>query len=578
MRDANRLIAYFSMEIGLEPHIPTYSGGLGVLAGDTLRAAADMGLPYAGVTLLYRDGYFTQKLVDGQQVETITAWKPEDVLDEMPQRGYVPIEGRRVHVRAFRLMLKGVTGRYVPVYFLDTDLPENTPDDRKITRALYTGNSDWRIKQEAVLGIGGRRMLRAFTHDVACFHMNEGHAIFLTVELLSEHLSRFDKNFIDEDAVRYARKQCVFTTHTPIEAGHDRFPIDRVRAIIGDHPVFHREDLYGKDGVLNTSILALNLSRFANGVARKHGEVSRAMFPSHTIDSITNGVHAGSWVSKPIASLFDQYVPGWRTVNSDLRLARAIPGDELWAAHQEAKHEMIDAIEELTGETFDPDILTICFARRATAYKRAAMLVSDAERLAGIARRCGKLQIIYGGKAHPHDGVGKGIIKQINDTIARIMGDSGADVRIVFLPNYDIGLARKLVAGADVWLNTPEPPMEASGTSGMKAALNGVPSLSTMDGWWIEGCVEGVTGWGIGEIPKVEGSLAGHKLGVSAADDLYHRDQQELYEKLEHAVVPTYYKSKHDWLEIMKSAISVNGSYFTTERMLRDYLMKAYDD
>lgn len=578
MRDPNRLIAYFSMEIGLEPHIPTYSGGLGVLAGDTLRAAADMGLPYAGVTLLYRDGYFTQRLVEGMQVETVTAWNPGEVLEEMPQRGYVPIEGRQVHVRAYRLMLRGVTGRYVPVYFLDTDVPENTPEDRKITRALYTGNSDWRIKQEAILGIGGRRMLRAFTHDVACFHMNEGHAIFLTVELLSEHLARYDKSFIDEEAVRYARMQCVFTTHTPIEAGHDRFPIDRVRAIIGDHPVFHRADLYGKDDVLNTSILALNLSRFANGVARKHGEVSRAMFPQHKVDSITNGVHAASWVSRPIAELYDKYVPAWRTVNSDLRLARAIPGDELWAAHQESKHELIDAVEELTGETFDPDVLTICFARRATAYKRAAMLVGDAERLADIARRCGRLQIVYGGKAHPHDGVGKGIIKQINDTIARIMGDSGADVRIVFLPNYDIGLARKLVAGADVWLNTPEPPMEASGTSGMKAALNGVPSLSTMDGWWIEGCVEGVTGWGVGEVPKVEGSLAGHKLGVSAAEDLYRRDQAELYDKLEYAVVPTYYKSRRDWLEIMKSAISVNGSYFTTERMLRDYLMKAYDD
>lgn len=574
MRDQNRLIAYFSMEIGLEPHIPTYSGGLGVLAGDTLRAAADMGLPYAGVTLLYRDGYFTQRLVNGQQVEDPTAWKPAEVLQEMPQRGYVPIEGRQVHVRAYRLMLRGVTGRYVPVYYLDTDVPENNEDDRKITRALYTGNSDWRIKQEAVLGIGGRRMLRAFTHDVACFHMNEGHAIFLTVELLSEHLARFDKNVIDEDAIRQARRQCVFTTHTPIEAGHDRFPIDRVQAIIGDHPVFHRPDLFGKDNVLNTTVLALNLSRFANGVARKHGEVSRSMFPHHKIDSITNGVHAASWAARPMARLFDQYVPAWRTVNSDLRLARAIPSDELWAAHQEAKVELIDAVEAHTGETFDAETFTICFARRATAYKRAAMLVSDPERLRRIARSAGGIQIVYAGKAHPHDGIGKGIIKQINDTIATI----GDGIRIVFLPNYDIGLARKLVAGSDVWLNTPEPPMEASGTSGMKAALNGVPSLSTMDGWWIEGCVEGVTGWGIGKVPQVESSLVGQKLGVGASAELYHRDAEEMYDKLEHAVLPAYYDSRSDWTEIMKSAISVNGSYFTTERMLRDYLMKAYDE
>ena len=578
MRDQNRLIAYFSMEIGLEPHIPTYSGGLGILAGDTLRAAADMGLPYAGVTLLYRDGYFSQRLVGGEQVEDATVWKPEQILEEMPQRGYVPIEGRQVIVRAYRLMLRGATGRYVPVYFLDTDVPENTPDDRMITRALYTGNSDWRIKQETVLGIGGRRMLRAFTHDVACFHMNEGHAVFLTVELLSEHLARFDKSAIDEECLRHARQRCVFTTHTPIEAGHDRFPIDRVRAIVGDHPVFHRADLYGRDNTLNTTILALNLSRFANGVARKHGEVSRAMFPQHRIDSITNGVHAASWACGPIARLFDRHVPAWRTVNSELRLVRGVPGPELWAAHQEAKRDLVGAVRGLTGESLDPDVFTICFARRSAAYKRAAMLVSDPERLRRIARAAGRIQILYAGKAHPHDGVGKGIIRQINETIARIAADSGSHIPIVFLPNYDIALARKLVAGSDLWLNTPEPPLEASGTSGMKAAINGVPSLSTMDGWWIEGCVEGETGWGIGEAPTIDGSLAGRKLGVEAASDLFQRDAHEMYEKLERIIVPLYYGQRDRWIDLMKSAIAVNGSYFTTERMLRDYMFKAYDD
>ncbi|MCC6676004.1 MAG: alpha-glucan family phosphorylase [Phycisphaerales bacterium] len=576
MRDQNRLIAYFSMEIGLEPHIPTYSGGLGVLAGDTLRAAADMGLPYAGVTLLYRDGYFTQRLEGGRQVEVPTAWKPEETLEEMPQRGYVPIEGRVVLVRAYRLILKGATGRYIPIYFLDTDLPENTPDDRKITRALYTGNSDWRIKQEAILGIGGRRMLRAFTHDVACFHMNEGHAVFLTVELLSEHLARFDKSQIDSECIRHARQRCVFTTHTPIEAGHDRFPIDRVRAIIGDHPVFHRPDLYGSEGTLNTTILALNMSRFANGVARKHGEVSRSMFPNHTIDSITNGVHAASWACGPVARLFDHHFPAWRTVNSELRLARGIPDDELWDAHQEAKHDLLDAVETLTDEPFDPDVFTIGFARRATAYKRAAMLISDPARLRTIARSAGRLQILYAGKAHPHDGAGKAIIAEINQAIAGL--NSPPDLRIAFLPNYDIALARKLVAGCDMWLNTPEPPLEASGTSGMKAALNGVPSFSTMDGWWIEGCVEGETGWGIGDIPTINAGLAGQKLGVGASESLFRHDAEELYRKLEHTIVPLYYGPRHLWIDVMKSAISINGSHFTTERMLRDYMMKAYDD
>ena len=577
MRDQNRLIAYFSMEIGLEPHIPTYSGGLGVLAGDTLRAAADMGLPYAGVTLLYRDGYFTQRLAEGRQVEDPTVWSPESVLEEMPQRGYVPIEGRQVIVRAFRLMLRGAAGHYVPVYYLDTDVPENAPDDRGITRALYTGNSDWRIKQEAVLGIGGRRMLRAFTHDVACFHMNEGHAVFLTVELLSEHLARFDKSEIDQECIRHARQRCVFTTHTPIEAGHDRFPIERVRAIVGDHPVFHRPDLYGEGDTLNTTVLALNLSRFANGVSRKHGEVSRAMFPRQRIDSITNGVHAASWVCGPIARLFDEHLPAWRTVNSELRLAPRIPGPDLWAAHQEAKRELVRAVDTLTGARLDPEAFTICFARRATAYKRGAMLVSDPERLRRLAASAGRLQILYAGKAHPHDGLGKGIIKQVNDAIATIAGEPGSEVRIVFVPNYDIGLARTLAAGSDLWLNTPEPPLEASGTSGMKAALNGVPSLSSMDGWWIEGCIEGITGWGIGTALTIDRTLSGQKLGVEASADLFRHDAEEMYAKLER-IVPLYYTQRERWIEIMKAAICVNGSHFTTERMLRDYLLKAYDD
>lgn len=577
MRDQNRLIAYFSMEIGLEPFIPTYSGGLGVLAGDTLRAAADMGLPYAGVTLLYRDGYFTQRVVEGAQVEIPTRWRPEEHLQEMPQRSYVPIEGRNVVIRGFRLMLRGETGRHLPVYFLDTDVPENSPEDRKITSALYTGDSDWRIRQEAVLGIGGRRMLRAFSHDVACFHMNEGHAVFLTVELLSEHLARFDKSTIDEECLRHARQRCVFTTHTPIEAGHDRFSIERVRAIIGDHPVFHRPDLYGKDGVLNTTILALNLSRFANGVARKHGEVSRGMFPGHRIDSITNGVHAASWTGKPVARLFDMYLPAWRRDNSELRLAQTIPSDELWRAHQVSKQHLVESVQSHTGATFDPDVFTICFARRATAYKRPTMLISDPERLLQIARSAGGLQIVYAGKAHPNDHIGKGIIKQVNDAIATIADDTGIGVRIVFMPNYDIGIARGLVAGCDLWLNTPQPPFEASGTSGMKAALNGVPSLSTMDGWWIEGCVEGVTGWGIGTVPGADLAPERPEAGSASAAELFRRDAAEMYDKLEHAILPLY-RQRERWIDVMKAAIAVNGSHFTTERMLRDYMMKAYDD
>lgn len=574
MHDQNRVIAYFSLEIGLEPHIPTYSGGLGVLAGDTLRAAADMGIPYAGVTLLYRDGYFRQKLVDGRQQEEVFRWKPEDILEEMPQRAYVPIEGRTVHIRAYRLFLTGIRGHRVPIYYLDTDVPENEPQDRAITRALYAGDSDHRIRQEAVLGIGGRRMLRAVTHDCVCFHMNEGHACFLTVELLSEHLSRFDKSVIDAECIRHARARCVFTTHTPIEAGHDRFAIERVRAIIGNHPAFDRPDIYGKPGELNTTILALHLSRFANGVARKHGEVSRAMFPGQNIDSITNGVHCASWASPPMRALFDRHLPQWRAENSELRLARIIPPDELWNAHVAGKQDLFDAVRHQTGVQFDPGTFTIGFARRSTAYKRPALLVSDIDRLISMSRSVGPIQIVYAGKAHPHDARGKDIIRQIHDAIAKISEAEGAEaeklVRVVFLPDYDIGLCRKMVGGVDLWLNTPEPPLEASGTSGMKAAINGIPSLSTMDGWWLEGCVEGVTGWGIG---APGGPLA---YDPKTAEKLVGEHREDMYAKLEHTILPMYYKDRESWIDVMRGAISVNGAYFTTERMLRDYVVKAY--
>jgi starch phosphorylase len=553
----NHVIAYFSLEIGLGAHIPTYSGGLGVLAGDTIKAAADLGLPYVGITLLYRGGYFTQSLDgSGRQQEAETPWHPESVLEEMPVRTYVPIEGRLVWVRAYRLMWRGVGGARVPIYFLDTDLPENTEQDRAITRRLYAGDTDHRIKQEAILGIGGRRLLRSLSHDATTFHMNEGHAFLVILELLSEHLSRFDKGVIDSACIEHARRRCVFTTHTPVPAGHDRFGIEQVRRIVGDHPVLHRPDLCGPAGTLNTTILALNLTRYANGVARKHGEVSRAMFPGYAIDSVTNGVHASTWTSPPFQKLFDERIPTWRQCNADLRLAAAIGDDDLIRAHEEAKAALIDRVNSRgSGPRLSRDRFTIAFARRATAYKRPAMLVSDMERLRRINREVCPIQIVYAGKAHPHDGRGKEIIQEI----VRAAAQAGEELPVAFVPDYDMALCAHLVSGADLWLNTPEPPLEASGTSGMKAALNGVPSLSTLDGWWIEGHVEGVTGW------SIDGDFLEHH-------------PKSMYDKLERAVLPTWRRSRPAWAAVMRGAISLNGSFFTTERMLRDYVQRAYMD
>lgn len=553
-------VAYFSMEIGLQPDMPTYVGGLGILAGDSLRAAADLGLPMVAVTLLYRRGYFRQELdAQGRQVEHPAAWSPQGRLKPVEPRVSVPVEGRTVFVGGWRYDVAG-RGGTVPVYFLDTDLEENDPHDRRLTDELYGGDHRYRLSQEIVLGIAGRRMLRAMGHEVGCFHMNEGHAFLLIVELLSEHICDVRSEAIDDAALRSVRSRCIFTTHTPIPAGHDRFGIDHVRHAVGDHPLFHRPDLFAMPGepeVLNTTRLAMNLSRSCNAVAKRHAEVTRRMFPDHEIRSITNGVHATTWVGPSMAALFDRRIPGWREDNSALRAAVSIPSDELRTAHAEAKLKMVREVSRRTGAELDPEAFTICFARRATAYKRPGLLLSDPTRLAAMRRSLGPIQVIFAGKAHPRDGAGKEIIRGIFGR----MRELGAEVPIAYVADYGMDIASLLVAGSDLWLNNPEPPLEASGTSGMKAALNGVPSLSVLDGWWVEGCFEGLTGWAIGGDGE-------------SADEA--RDADRLYEKLERAILPLYFADRERWAGVCRHAIALNGSHFTTQRMMMEYAARGY--
>lgn len=569
----DRDIAYLALEIGIDERIPSYAGGLGILAGDTLRAAADLGLPLVGVTLLYREGYFAQRFGDDKmQQEPSEEWAPEERLRPMTPRVSVPVDGREVALRAFRYDVVGVGGHVVPVYFLDSDMEPNDAAGRGITRRLYAGDPDHRIRQETVLGIGGPRMLRAIGHDVRLYHMNEGHACLATLEALSAQVARLVEHgsgaerALERDVLEAVRRQFVFTTHTPIPAGHDRFPVERVRTIFGNHPALQRASIYSDDGghTLNTTRLALNLSGFANAVAQRHGEVTRDMFPGYHVHAITNGVHAATWVGTHQAALFDEHLPEWRERNADLRLAQRIPGGALQQAHRQAKEEMLEAVRRHSGRTLEADVCTIVFARRMTDYKRPGLIFSDVERVRRIIREAGPFQLIFAGKAHPHDHRGRDIIRQIMEAAERLRGT----LPVVFLPGYDIALARKLAAGADVWLNNPRPPLEASGTSGMKAALNGVPSLSTLDGWWAEGCVEGVTGWAIGTEQDDCRREAGHEQDARHAASLYH--------KLEGVVLPTFYQHRERWTEIMRSCIAINGSYFTTERMMREYAVMAY--
>jgi len=558
-----RKIAYFSMEIGLDVGIPTYSGGLGILAGDTIRSAADLAVPMVAMTLLYRKGHLYQRLdANGWQSEEPMEWTPNDYLKEAEARASVVLEGRTVAVRAWKYEVTGFGGFSVPVYFLDADLPENSEQDRTLAHFLYGGDSRYRFCQEVILGIGGVKMLRALGYDnIERFHMNEGHASLLTLELLDESINKKNKKIISESDIDSVRKKCVFTTHTPVAAGHDKFPMDMVTRIIGEHEAFNLKNVFCCDNELNMTYLALNLSHYVNGVAKKHGEVTRLMFAPYIIDSITNGIHAATWASTPFQTLFDQFIPGWREDNFNLRYALSIPKEKVWQAHTAAKQNLIQYVNRVCNSGMDFDVLTLGFARRAASYKRADLLFEDIDKLRQISSQVGAIQIIYAGKAHPQDQGGKELIHKIFQAKELLK----PQVKIAYLANYDIELGKMITAGVDVWLNTPLPPFEASGTSGMKAALNGVPSLSILDGWWIEGCIENVTGWAIGQY-----------LEEPDVDQRRTNDSLLLYEKLEHTVVPGFYHNRDSFINVMKHCIALNGSFFNTQRMMNQYVLKAY--
>jgi starch phosphorylase len=553
-------IAYFSMEIALANAIPTYAGGLGVLAGDTVRSAADLEVPMVAVTLVSRRGYFRQEL-DGQgrQQELPDPWDPAGAAIPLNAKVVVSIEGRRVWVGAWVYIVKGERVGRQPVILLDTDLDENSQEDRQLTHYLYGGDQAYRLKQEIVLGVGGVRLLRALDFEVSEFHMNEGHSALLAVELMRRYAfpSRDLQPGESEYDIPRVREQCNFTTHTPVEAGQDRFPYELVRRLFGeDYIDFNTLKRIGGNEELNMTRLALNLSEYVNGVAERHAEVSRKMFPGYHVKSITNGVHPYTWTSPSFSRLYDKHLAGWCHEPELLNRADCCIADaEIWEAHHQAKAALIEKITALTGVVLNPKVPIFGFARRMTAYKRPDLLFSDLERLKNIAQQW-PFQLVMAGKAHPHDDGGKRLIEQIHGHLRDLDGT----VRGVYLPNYDMEKALAMVAGVDVWINTPLRPLEASGTSGMKAAFNGVPQLSVLDGWWVEGCIEGVTGWAVGD--SIE----------SANGD----DARSLYDKLENVVLPLYYTDQPGWIAMMKGAICKSASYFNSHRMMRRYATEAY--
>jgi starch phosphorylase len=538
-------IAYFSMEVAVDDDLPIYSGGLGVLAGDHLKSAADLELPLLGVSLLYRNGYFAQTIDEaGQQQEAAVEWRPEDVAARLPELEVeVELRGRPVALAAWVVEIEGASGGTVPLYLLDSDLPKNHADDRHITDHLYGGDRLHRLLQEAALGIGGVRLLRALGLDVTTYHLNEGHSALLALELLEQHGS-----------VEAVRSRCVFTTHTPVPAGHDRFEAELVVDVLGPTRSVALTSFDAIDeGELDMTALALGSCRLANAVSLRHRLVAQHMHPERPLTSVTNGVHAGRWVSAPVADVLDRYVPGWSCENALLRYVTGVPLEELAEAHALAKRALLDEVGARTGTALDPTTFTIGIARRVTPYKRTTLLFSDPDRLRSLVRTAGPVQVLVSGKAHPRDDRGKAMISTVLRSAAALKGD----VEVVFLPNYDLGLARALCAGTDLWLNMPVRPNEASGTSGMKAALNGVPSAGVLDGWWIEGCIDGVTGWSV------------------VADD-EAGDATALFGRLEREIVPRFYGDPAAYISVGRSALALNGSFFNTERMVREYVRVAY--
>ena len=548
------------MEIAIDTSLPTYSGGLGVLAGDTIRGAADLGVPMVAVTLLHRKGYVRQSLSErGDQLEAPEQWEPEQLLARCQPIVDVPLKDRVIRVQAWKRVEVGVTGHSVPILFLDTDVVENSADDRRITDSLYGGDHGLRLLQELVLGVGGGRMLRALGYppQTIC-HMNEGHAAFLLLDQIP------DEGCPDSGGrCQELRHRTVFTTHTPVPAGHDVFSVDHLSAVLSPEHLQRASQVF-EHGQLNMTRLAMRFSGTVNAVSRKHMDVTRSMFPDAEVYGITNGVHGVRWTAPPFARLFDSYLPGWRQRNEQLRQALLIPVEDIQEAHKECRDAFLHAIELKVGMPFGGSGIVIGFARRATEYKRPLLIFNDLGRLQRMAEQFGPINLVFAGKAHPRDEWGKQLIRAVHELGSR----SGDLVRVAFLPNYDTQLAAQMVAGVDVWLNTPRAPLEASGTSGMKCALNGVPSLSIADGWWLEGGVQGVTGWVI---------KSGLNEGGVAPMEQDHADADALYTQLEQHVLPTFFHNHMAFGEVMRNAIALNGSFFNTHRMVDQYRVMAYE-
>lgn len=535
-------IAYFTAEVGLNSNIKTYSGGLGILSGDTIKAMADLRVPFCAITLLYKKGFFKQEIVENYQHEEEDNWEFQKYLTDTNKQISVNIVGEDIQIKIWKYEYKGCDGYKVPIYYLDSDLEENPLWAQSITTKLYQGN---RLYQEIILGIGGIRALEALgENQIEKYHMNEGHSSFLTLELYrkqGEQTGNWDEKTI--------RDKCIFTTHTPVPAGHDKFEYHEIHDALRPETnliPLQIKKLAGQE-LLNTTKLAMSFSNHINAVSKKHCEVTKTMFPEYDIHYITNGIHVSTWAHEKMKNLYDKYLYGWQKDNENLKHAVKIPDQELLFAHNQAKSELIDYVNEnnITNAKLEKDVLTLGFARRFVKYKEADFIFENLDRLKNLK---GKVQFIFAGKSHINDGLGKSIMQKVIQHAKELNGE----IEIAFLENYNIDMAKKLISGCDLWLNMPIPPNEASGTSGMKASANGCLHFSRLDGWAIESFEKNGGGFPI-------------------------TDKADFYNLLEYKIIPKYYCNQTSlWVTEIKLAISNAASYFNTHRMAKEYIELAY--
>jgi len=539
------VVGYFTAEIGLWSELHTYSGGLGVLAGDHVKSAADAGIPLVGVTLLYHQGYARQHIDDaGIQTETFPEVDMNRLLSKTDIVLELELDGKPLFAYVWMAEILGQSGHMVPVYFMDTRHPENATEHQELSSRLYGGDDGVRIRQEYVLGVGGVQLFDHLEAELSGLHLNEGHCTFAMLELLKRGWSR-----------EQLAQRSLFTTHTPVPAGHDRFDWPLVEDVIGNLLPPDAKELVRSAGDpehgarCSMSHLAVSLSTSVNAVSKLNADVAMTMFDQN-IQPITNGVHHITWTSPVMASLFDKHLTAWKIQPDSISNAKTLPTKDLMEARSKARKQLHDYVQSTTGVELFSDRLTIGFARRFATYKRANLVFKDLERLRAIG--AGKIQFVFSGKAHPRDQGGKQLIRDIFESAHQIADE----IPVAFIENYDMHTGLMMTSGVDIWLNNPIRPMEASGTSGMKAAMNGVPNCSILDGWWPEACLHGVNGWAIG----------------NAEDDRDDdRDAENIYNVLQHDVIPLWEQEGDGWAEMMKASIAASAG-FTGQRMIQDYL------